>query len=150
MKHIGQSRRRIASAHPALGLALFLAACGGGGGVPFTPSQIPPPAPAPTPTPTPNPSFDTAEYRRSSAATFAGALTAYTRGATGAGVKIAVIDSGVDIDSAEFAGRIDAASRDIASTRGVDDQGGHGTSVSAVALAAKTTARFRVLPSPRR
>lgn len=68
---------------------------------------------------------------------FAGAITAYATGATGAGVKIAIIDSGIDQQSAEFAGRIDPASRDIAGSRGFDDGDGHGTSVAAVALAAK-------------
>ncbi|RKS90808.1 S8 family peptidase [Sphingosinicella microcystinivorans] len=121
-------------------MAAFLAACGGGGGGtrPVAPGTVtPPPTPTPTPTPTPSPVYDTPEYNRSNAAASAGAIAAYEDGATGAGVKIAVIDSGVDIQSAEFTGRIDPASRDIAGTRGIDDADGHGTSVSAVALAAK-------------
>lgn len=65
------------------------------------------------------------------------AITGYNAGATGSGVTIAVLDSGVNPLSAEFAGRISAASRDVASTRTIDDTEGHGTSVAAVALAAK-------------
>lgn len=139
-------RRRAGTQHrgfaavSTLCLAALLAACGGGGGGtrPVAPGTVtPPPAPTPTPTPTPPPAYDTAEYRRSDAAASAGAIAAYEAGATGAGVKIAVIDSGVDIHSAEFAGRIDPASRDVAGARGIDDTNGHGTSVSAIALAAK-------------
>jgi hypothetical protein len=37
----------------------------------------------------------------------------------------------------EFAGRIDRASGDVAGNRGVSDEGGHGTAVSAVAAAAR-------------
>jgi hypothetical protein len=52
-------------------------------------------------------------------------------------VKLAVIDSGINAALAEFAGRIDPASRDVAGSRGVSDEDGHGTAVSAVAAAAK-------------
>ncbi|WP_245968689.1 S8 family peptidase [Hephaestia caeni] len=58
------------------------------------------------------------------------ALAAYQEGATGAGVKVGVIDSGIDLQSQEFPGRIDPASVDVAATRGLDDQGGHGTAVA--------------------
>ncbi|MFD0848311.1 S8 family peptidase [Sphingosinicella xenopeptidilytica] len=137
-RHVRTRYRRL-TAVSTLCLAAFLAACGGGGGTrPVAPGTVtPPPTPTPTPTPTPSPVYDTLEYSRSNAAASAGAIAAYQDGATGAGVKIAVIDSGVDIQSAEFAGRIDPASRDIAGSRGIDDTDGHGTSVSAVALAAK-------------
>ncbi|MDP8994495.1 MAG: S8 family serine peptidase, partial [Pseudomonadota bacterium] len=37
----------------------------------------------------------------------------------------------------EFAGRIDPASRDVASNRGITDTEGHGTAVSATAAAAR-------------
>lgn len=146
MTMLGRARLRTAT---ALGGALLAAACGGGGGggvvstptpppVITTPTPTPPtPVPTPTPTPTPSTGFNTAEYSRSNGATAMNAITAYNRGATGQGVTVAVVDSGVDIDSAEFAGRIHSASRDVASTRGVDDQDGHGTSVSGVLLAAK-------------
>jgi hypothetical protein len=58
------------------------------------------------------------------------ALAAYNKGATGAGVKLAVIDSGIDIDSPEFGNRISNASADVAGTRSIDDIDGHGTAVA--------------------
>jgi subtilisin family serine protease len=63
------------------------------------------------------------------------ALAAYRRGATGAGVKVAVIDSGIDVTSPQFAGRIDPASADLTGNGSLADVGGHGTGV-ALALAA--------------
>jgi subtilisin family serine protease len=48
-----------------------------------------------------------------------------------------VIDSGIDVDGPEFAGRISNQSADFAGTRGLQDEDGHGTAVSAVLLGAK-------------
>jgi len=67
----------------------------------------------------------------------ANALAAYNAGGTGQGIKIGIVDSGINPNLAEFAGKIDPASRDVAGTRGVSDDGGHGTAVSAVAAAAR-------------
>ena len=52
-------------------------------------------------------------------------------------MTIGVIDSGVDLESNEFAGRIHPFSLDLAGNRGLDDVGGHGTAVSHVAAAAR-------------
>jgi len=52
-------------------------------------------------------------------------------------VKIGIVDSGINPNLAEFAGRIDPASGDVAGNRGVSDEDGHGTAVSAVAAAAR-------------
>ena len=52
-------------------------------------------------------------------------------------MKIGVVDSGINPDLPEFAGRIDAASGDAAGNRGTSDQDGHGTAVSAVAAAGR-------------
>jgi hypothetical protein len=65
------------------------------------------------------------------------ALTAYQAGATGKGIKIGIVDSGINGSLGEFAGRIDPASGDVAGNRGVSDEGGHGTAVSAVAAGAR-------------
>ena len=46
-------------------------------------------------------------------------------------------DTGINPALSEFAGRIDRASGDVAGNRGVSDEGGHGTAVSAVAAAAR-------------
>ncbi|MEO7603295.1 MAG: S8 family peptidase [Sphingomicrobium sp.] len=81
--------------------------------------------------------FDTAEYRASNYAVAADALTAYNAGATGKGIKIGVVDTGINPTLSEFAGKIDPASGDVAGNRGVSDEDGHGTAVSAVAAAAR-------------
>ena len=65
------------------------------------------------------------------------AVSAWQRGATGTGRTIAVIDTGIDLDSPEFAGRIHPDSRDVAGGRSVDGEDDHGTNVSLVAAAAR-------------
>lgn len=72
------------------------------------------------------------EFTNSGGIGHANATAAYDEGATGSGVTVAVLDSGIDTGSSEFAGRISNASRDIAGNRGLEDEGGHGTSVAAV------------------
>lgn len=124
-------------------VALALGGCGGGGGTAARPAPIPAPLPSPPPPPPPPPpspageNYDDTEYRRSNGATANNALTAYQHGATGQGVKIAVIDSGINPYLSAFAGKIDPASRDMVENRGVTDTEGHGTAVSAVAAAAR-------------
>ena len=117
---------------------LMLSACGGdSGGVASTP---PPPAPAPTPPPPPPPptgTFNTVEDNQSNAAVQAQALVAYQAGATGRGVTAAVIDSGINLSSAEFSGKISPLSADLAGSRGLQDEGGHGSAVSGVLLGAR-------------
>jgi len=117
-----------------------LAACGGSGGTqPATVRSTPPPPPPPPPSPPPPlpTNFDTAEFQRSDGPEFHGADAAWRQGATGEGEIIAVIDSGIDIDSREFAGRIHPGSRDVAGSRGIDAEDDHGTNVAAVAAAAR-------------
>lgn len=144
------NNRLLSSASGALGLALGVAACSGSGGsspapIPApisstptpTPTPAPPPAPTPTPTPTPTANYDTSEYRRSNAAVAANAIAAYNSGASGAGIKIGVVDSGINPALSEFAGKIDPASRDVAGTRALADEDGHGTAVADVAAGLK-------------
>ena len=117
---------------------LMLSACGGSDtGIAATPASPPATPPAAPPPPPPPSVFDTAEYARSNAAVQAQALAAYQAGASGAGVVAAVIDSGVDRNSAEFSGRISTLSADLAGSRGIQDEGGHGTAVAGVLLAAR-------------
>jgi hypothetical protein len=156
MRRIAKRVREGAAIWPVL----LLSACGGGG-VNSTPTPTgsataaPTPTPAPTPTviatPTPTPAptptiatsntgninYDDAEYRRSNTAVAANALAGYSQGATGAGVKIAIVDSGLTDATGQFTGRIDSASTDIVANRGISDPNGHGTSVAAIAAAAR-------------
>jgi hypothetical protein len=128
-----------------VGLLLVLAACGGSGGTapggPGPGPQAIPPPPPPAPQPQPPSSFDTPEYRRSDAAVASNVLGAWSEGASGAGVTVATLDSGIAAASPEFAGRIHPASRDVTgSGRAITDEGGHGTSVAAVLAAARDNA----------
>jgi subtilisin family serine protease len=132
----------------ALSALAMLAACGGGAisGVSSTPAPpvavAPPPAPPPPPPPAATSAainFNTSEYLRSNGAVQANAISAYQAGATGAGVTAAVIDSGIGIDNPQFAGRISAASSDLAGNRGLGDEGGHGSFVSDILLGARNS-----------
>jgi subtilisin family serine protease len=140
----------------AIGGLLALGACGGGGGGGSRPAPMPAPAPVPTPPPTPVPTptptpiptptpapglnYDTAEYRATAGAVSMNALTAYDHGGTGAGIRVGVIDSGIDLQSAEFGDcsggigtgscRIAGASIAAAGNSSIDDEGGHGTAVA--------------------
>src|SRR6478752_513447 len=128
-------RKRLIRGPSALVMALsVLSGCGGGGGgvssVPTpTPAPVPTPTPTPVPTPTPTPAptvnFRTAEYNRTLGLEISNAIPAYQAGSTGRGVTAAVIDSGVNPNSAEFAGRISPASQDVSASRGLGDDGGH-------------------------
>jgi subtilisin family serine protease len=122
--------------------ALTLSACGGGSGgsVNSTPPALPPPpvvAPPPSPPPPTTTNFATAEFNRSDGPSFHNAITAYQAGANGTGIIVGVIDSGIDPNSHEFTGRIHAQSADVAGSRGLGDDDGHGTSVTRVLAAAK-------------
>lgn len=115
--------------------ALLLAACGGGAGPgPSTASSAPPPAPLPPP----GTNYDTAEYRRTLAATKANVLPAWQAGASGAGITIGIVDSGLSDTLGEFTGRIAGQSRDVTGQgRTFADTSGHGTAVAGVAAAAR-------------
>ena len=128
--------------------ALALSACGGGGGVNSTPVPVPPTAdlppappttpPATVPPPPPSTNFTTTEYLRSDGPSFHRAITAYQVGATGRGVTVGVIDSGIDPNSHEFTGRIHAQSGDVTGAgRPLGGEDGHGTEVTRVIAAAK-------------
>src|SRR5690606_26115961 len=86
---------------------------------PLAPAPVPTPSPSPTPEnppvptpppPPPPPPVDH-EYNNSGAAVSAKAQYAYDNGYTGKGVTIAILDSGIDIDNPEFAGRISSDSK---------------------------------------
>ncbi|WAT17671.1 S8 family serine peptidase [Aurantiacibacter sp. MUD11] len=81
--------------------------------------------------------FDTSEFRLSDGPGQHNAASAWLDGFTGAGVTIAVIDTGIDPDNPEFAGRLSAASTDIFGTRGLEGPDDHGNLVSLVAAAGR-------------
>ena len=125
-------------------VAFALAACGGGGGLPPVTGGAGPAVAQPPPSPpAPDPNvFDTDEFRRSWGLGAINALDAYDAGATGAGVTVAVVDTGVDDNQSELSGQLTAASTNIVNgdptqRRDID---GHGTEVAGI-IAAKRNGR---------
>ena len=97
--------------------ALSAAACAGGGGgaSPATTNgiaMIQSPPPPPPPPPPPGPSVTSSEYTLSYNLAAIHADVAYAAGATGSGITVAVIDSGVDGSGAELQGRVSSLSID--------------------------------------
>lgn len=123
------------------GMCALVASCGGGGGVQSTPTPtVTSPTPSPTPTPTPV-NYDTAEYRNSSGPFTHSAISAYDSGANGAGITVGIVDTGIDIDNVEFAGRISSASATFNGETTIQDQDGHGTAVATILAAARNNRR---------
>lgn len=131
-----------------LGAAATAAACSSGGSG-SSPTVVPPP-PAPTPpppTPPPPTNFRTQEYNRNQGLEQINVVPAYELGATGAGVIVSIIDTGIDVNNPEFAGRIDPRSADLvvagvvapgdARSPSLQDIDGHGTSVASIIGSAK-------------
>ncbi len=81
--------------------------------------------------------FNTQEFRNSDGPGQHNATTVWANGNIGTGVTIAVIDTGIDDDSPEFAGRVSPASTDIIANRALEGPDDHGTLVSLVAAAAR-------------
>lgn len=122
-------------------IAFALAGCGGGG-VSSTPAPVPGPTPSPSPAPTPTPTppstvnYNTAEYQRSSTS-YHGAITAYQQGASGAGIMVGIVDSGVSDPNGELGSRLSSLSRDFAGNSSFADESGHGTSIAQVIAGAR-------------
>ena len=64
-------------------------------------------------------------------------IPAWTAGATGKGVTLAIVDTGIDPTNPEFAGRISAASADVVGSRGITAEDDHGTQIALIAAAAR-------------
>lgn len=81
--------------------------------------------------------YETGEYKANHGLGQIGASAAYAAGASGEGIVVGVIDTGIDLDHPEFAGAISAASTDIVTgvPEFLDDQDGHGTAVAGVIAA---------------
>lgn len=142
--------------------AFTLAACGGGGGnagpapLPLPPggttgsgvlitpvSDPPPPAPPPLPDFDDPAKWETAEYKTNFGLDQIGASTAYAAGATGEGIKIAILDVGNQTNHPEVFGRVDPASTSIYAERGDaasvggDNRWAHGLQVASLAMGSK-------------
>ena len=140
------SRRSAIAGVTLVAVTLPLAACGGGGGgvrsTPAPPIVVPVPPPPPTPPPPPPPpppgpaSYSAKEYSDSNAATSINAAVAYATGATGAGITVGIVDSGIDESQVEFTGRISPASRAFGGNSSIQDPDGHGTEVAGIIGAA--------------
>jgi serine protease AprX len=107
-----------------------------------TPTPTPAPTPAPTPTPTASPSASPPVNAQGQSADGQGSAVypqvvnadqAWLRGATGRGVTVAILDSGVaaDADLTQPTNRI-LASVNFADERVSRDPGGHGTHVAGI------------------
>lgn len=84
-------------------------------------------------------SFRTSEYYSNYGNEAIGAASRYAQGPQGQGVKISVLDTGIDTDNSEFAGKIDIAnSYSYFNNAGsIEDTGGHGSHVAGTIAAAK-------------
>jgi hypothetical protein len=111
--------------------------------LPLPPPPPPPPPPSPPPPPAPPASsFETTEYNRTGGLDFLKASSAYTRGATGEGITIAIIDTTFDATHPDLIGQIVEIIDINAASRAADDidTEGHGTLVTGVAVARKDDA----------
>ncbi len=115
-------------------LALLLAGCGGGGGA--TRADPPPQGPPPTPPPPPPTVVEPPNPLYGNHLSWTGASAAHAAGLTGAGVRIGIVDSGVNRNHPALAGRVVANLAYISRTSNnlnVDDVVGHGTAVAQIA-----------------
>lgn len=121
-----------------ISLSLLTAACGGGGsgGGNVSPTTVTAPIPTSTPAPTVI-VYDTAEYRTNSSLAQMNVQAAYLNGASGSGVIVGVIDSGVT-EVPELQGQLLSASTNVATGNSADknDFNGHGTAMAGI-IAAK-------------
>jgi subtilisin family serine protease len=147
--NVTRCRRPIYLAALLMG-SVSLAACGGGGGgspgggittpaPPSTPTTTPtPPPPVTTPpvvvAPIVTPSTTSSEYRRNAGLALIKPEAGWTQGATGAGITVAVIDTGVSTNQTDLAGRV--TTFDVVAGRTGEPVGQHGTSVAGVIASA--------------
>jgi hypothetical protein len=86
--------------------------------------------------------FESQEYFANAGLEALEASSAYASGATGDGIVVGVIDTGIDVDHPEFDDAIHRNSTDIVSGSAafLDDVGGHGTAVAGVIAARRNDA----------
>ena len=107
----------------ATAAVVVLAACGGGGGGGGGGAV----------------NFNTTEFQANFGLASIGALTAFNNSGSGTGITVAIIDTGIDVNNAEFTGAIAAASTDTVTNNStfLQDISGHGTAVADVIGARK-------------
>ena len=81
--------------------------------------------------------WETSEYFKSRTLQSVNASTAYSRGYTGKGSKIAILDSGIDTKNVDFQNGKLLLVKDFTNSGSVVDTIGHGTHVAGIAAAAK-------------
>ena len=82
--------------------------------------------------------FETPEYRAQQGLAVIRASSLYARGGTGQGVTVALIDSGLNSDLPEFAGRVfDPGFDHVENRPGTHDRLGHGTQMAGILAANK-------------
>ena len=127
------SPARVTRSLLAVAVGLVLTACGGGGSNPMRPAP-PPTAPPPT-TPPPPAVVYPADPDYSDHIILTNAQAAIDAGLTGEGVRVGVIDTGVNSQHPALAGRVVDnliyVNRNI-NDMSVDDKDGHGTAVAQV------------------
>jgi len=102
-------------------LTVGLAACGGGGGSATTGSSS---------------SFNTTEFQANYGLASINALTAYDNSATGNGITVAVIDTGIDVTHTDLKDNLSGSNASVGSIAStVQDTNGHGTNVAGVVAA---------------
>ncbi|KOO82087.1 S8 family serine peptidase [Stenotrophomonas maltophilia] len=125
----------------ATAMAMALTACGGGGGGGNVRIDPPPTTPTPptTPPPTTPPPAKPQEPAFDAHLSVTNARAAQAAGLTGQGVRIGIVDSGVQRNAAALNGRVVANLNYIDPARNnlqVDDVVGHGTAVASLAAGA--------------
>lgn len=94
--------------------------------------------PAPMPAEPDTRRFETAEYLAQKALPIVKASSLYARGGTGQGVRVALIDSGLNLELPEFYGRVYDPGYDFVRQQpGTVDVKGHGTQMAGILAANK-------------
>lgn len=123
----------------AVAALLALSACGGGGGGGGGDIGTAGSFSAPTPPPIVQPAsnFETTEFNNAPGLAQINAQDAYARDATGSGVIVAVVDTGVTATHPDLAANMDPNSTTIVAGTTNTDYIGHGTAVAGVIAAVK-------------
>jgi hypothetical protein len=118
-------------------LLVALSACGSDNG---SSGSVPQPLaarPAPLAPPPPGTLLETTEYYYNGGLAAIKAVAAYQKGATGKGVVLGILDTGINPSNPELSGRLAPGSADFLDGGAVKDRDGHGTVVSSIIAGAR-------------